>query len=1726
MNSNSRKNIWQSAIAVLIVFLLVTVPASWLPVLASPEAKPLSDQTPNPEHLYPDQNLKPNSQILDNEKSSAYPPTKTYLSHFATPSDIQLLKSTLGVRDPDRNYNLIIDGHGTGAAPPTEEEYNSLIGELPIVTGIIDPPIMASLDLSQDPYFPPVGDQGLQGSCTAWSVAYYANGYAQAKDKDWTDASTGNPDHLMSPAWTYNKANGGQDTGSMQYTNMKVIQTVGNANLSSMPYNEFDYTSWGTEEAWRSAPEFRIGSIASTAPWNTNVLKSWLDDGTLPSLTLDANEYDNGLGFGDDTITSAEYTPGSPNHANTIVGYDDNKAQGGEIGAFKIVNNWGPGWGTEWGGNGFFWMTYDAVAELVSFVYRFIDRPDHSPTFLAIWELNPVGDRNVSVTLGIGDYALPDDTRIPIWDGGTHDFPPFMALDITEFQDEWQAGVFDFFLDIGSGLTSSTITSFKIEKYDSGYVPYYPSMISDESLDVPEVTPGYVTLRLETLLRIDTPSDGQYVRGNTNVSGWAASAWNSRLFHEGFEYAFPGSWTVGDFNGSHGDDYWGASSHRSYGGTKSAWAAQMGDKWVNETVLEEDFENFEPFNWVFGDSEAASGEDYWGITDYRSYDGSISAWAAQVGNTTNLLYSQDFNNAGSLPTDWSTQSGGPDVHPWEMVLDSGSDYRGECDSQAAGPSTDITEWLYMDTGFDATGYTNLTLDFYLDYSYNVGDEYASVLYSNSSSFPTFTELQRWDSSSTIGTQTIDLSAADGDSDVYIAFIYHATYDYYMRVDDVYVNGTILNNVSHQYDDSMSSFMFTNVNLTAYDSGNLSYNYWLDAQSFSEFLYAIYYEDPSWYFDGDKTGNSAGWQINNITVPSTAESVGFFFLSDGSEHGYEGGYVDNVTLTGTGIRPNNESHTYDDNMSAYMYIDVDLSGAANPVVNYRYWLDAEDTMDILYVMYYDAGSWHYANPLTGNSGGWQLSNISVPNTTTQIGFFFESDTFNHDYEGAYVDDVFIINEGVLTDVSVKIDSGPWNPASGGQDWWYDWDTTTVSDGPHTVYANASFGSKYYSSSISVTVDNTPPDNPSSHSSSHTPNIWSTDNTVWMNWLGAFDATSGVYGYSINWTTDNLSIPDETADTTLDSTTSPPLADGNSWYFHVRTVDNAGNWAPGAYRFGPYWIDSIAPSNPDSYMSSHTPFAWSKDGTIYINWTGASDSTSGVYGYSILWNISPLTVPDTSVETTGNENTSFSLPSGNSWYLHIRAVDNASNWAVGAFHVGPFYIDIEPPTTSTIISATAGYNGWWLSNATVWLVPVDIWSGPNYTEYQINGSGWQPYIVELFFSADAVYTLDYRSLDNATNLEGIVSEEIKIDKTAPTNPDSNSSDHTIGVWSTDNTIFIEWFGANDSMSGVYGYSIFWDRSPMTLPDQVVDTTLSNTTSPVLADGNDWYFHVRTRDVAGNWAPDAYHVGPFWIDIAPPLAGLNVMADLEGMNWQDVNVSWDLSPSDPADVVRYEIYYDNLFDPSGLGYVLLTTLPNGTDYYVHQNAGWGDLNNYFYMVIVVDRADKTAVYPEQAGKFVRSLQAGWNLVSTPLVQSNESVLSVFRTVDFDAVRYYDSFDSSDHWKAYYTFKGYSDLTGINHTMGVWLNVVTDSDFVVAGSVPQSTQMSLKQGWNLVSFPSFNDSYSVADLKTDTNAIRVEGFDSLSGPYFLRAMLDLELLAAGHAYWVYATQDCVWTL
>ncbi|MCK4445440.1 MAG: hypothetical protein KAW09_12910, partial [Thermoplasmata archaeon] len=103
---------------------------------------------------------------------------------------------------------------------------------------------------------------------------------------------------------------------------------------------------------------------------------------------------------------------------------------------------------------------------------------------------------------------------------------------------------------------------------------------------------------------------------------------------------------------------------------------------------------------------------------------------------------------------------------------------------------------------------------------------------------------------------------------------------------------------------------------------------------------------------------------------------------------------------------------------------------------------------------------------------------------------------------------------------------------------------------------------------------------------------------------------------------------------------------------------------------------------------------------------------------------------------------------------------------------------------------------------------------------------------------------------------------------------------------------------------------------------------------------------------------------------------------------------------------------------------------------------------------------------------------------------------------------------------------LAQLNNTMGFWIDVTNNDYLVLAGLIPFITEIHLHEGWNLVSFPSFWDFYPVMLLKLFTGAERVEGFDPLAPPYYLRVMDDFDDLVPSRGYWVKVPSDVTWTV
>lgn len=295
----------------------------------------------------------------------------------------------------------------------------------------------AAIDWSEGGAFPPPGDQGRLGSCTAWATGYAYKTYQENLDRKWGvgDAAT-----QFSPAYIYDQihlATGPLDDeygdGGGAYlpdafdlvadTNYYgdnddgaggTLWAAGCDTLDSYPYSgaPWDYSTTGPSTP---APEQVARAYAFRAvDWN--VIDSWNPQNAYtvsPQLLKEALAYgpevvgllvywEAGWLGGDISYGAIDWSDiddgwlGSDGgHAVCLVGYDDEyvvdtgklDSHGNpitETGAFKFINSWASDWGQE----GYGWMSYDYAAWAVEEAFTMADLRetlDVYPTELYFW---------------------------------------------------------------------------------------------------------------------------------------------------------------------------------------------------------------------------------------------------------------------------------------------------------------------------------------------------------------------------------------------------------------------------------------------------------------------------------------------------------------------------------------------------------------------------------------------------------------------------------------------------------------------------------------------------------------------------------------------------------------------------------------------------------------------------------------------------------------------------------------------------------------------------------------------------------------------------------------------------------------------------------------------------------------------------------------------------------------------------------------------------------------------------------------------------------------------------------------------------------------------------------------------------------------------------------------------------------------------------------------------
>lgn len=210
-----------------------------------------------------------------------------------------------------------------------------------------------SQDLSK--WFPTPGDQGEQGSCVGWAVAYGVKSYLHAVERQ-TPPST--DDEIFSPAFVYNQINQWGCMGGSSITDaLELMQSSGVATMADFPYDETDCQLEPNGDVKASATDHTIEGWKRVEFFNEGLMKTLLVQGNPVVIGMQTDSWFVKLEEGEVYRVASNRRGGG--HALVVVGYDDRR------GAYKVFNSWG----TDWGTDGYGWIAYDLFVEVVREAY-------------------------------------------------------------------------------------------------------------------------------------------------------------------------------------------------------------------------------------------------------------------------------------------------------------------------------------------------------------------------------------------------------------------------------------------------------------------------------------------------------------------------------------------------------------------------------------------------------------------------------------------------------------------------------------------------------------------------------------------------------------------------------------------------------------------------------------------------------------------------------------------------------------------------------------------------------------------------------------------------------------------------------------------------------------------------------------------------------------------------------------------------------------------------------------------------------------------------------------------------------------------------------------------------------------------------------------------------------------------------------------------------------------
>lgn len=233
--------------------------------------------------------------------------------------------------------------------------------------------LMGTLPTSYFLNMPTPGNQGAQGSCVSWAVAYATQSYYMNK---LNGTNYSGLENLCSPKYVYNQSKyypNNCNGGSTYPAAFEILKTKGVCTLKDMPYNDTECNLQPNNNQNISAANNKILKWERVNKNDINNIKSILYSGSPIMIAVMVDESLDNLQT--PYIWNAKYGNTRGGHALTVVGYDDSKS------AFKVQNSWG----TSWKDGGFFWISYGFFSQAVRndecyVIYPVINNPSDNLT--------------------------------------------------------------------------------------------------------------------------------------------------------------------------------------------------------------------------------------------------------------------------------------------------------------------------------------------------------------------------------------------------------------------------------------------------------------------------------------------------------------------------------------------------------------------------------------------------------------------------------------------------------------------------------------------------------------------------------------------------------------------------------------------------------------------------------------------------------------------------------------------------------------------------------------------------------------------------------------------------------------------------------------------------------------------------------------------------------------------------------------------------------------------------------------------------------------------------------------------------------------------------------------------------------------------------------------------------------------------------------------------------